>query len=238
MLTKKGYLYLIPTHLAEDTAHRYLTAHLLQVVNSICTYIVENEKTARKFLKEIGSSIPQNELILYPYGKHQQENPLEEVFQLLENGTSVGLMSEAGCPAIADPGADIVAQAHRRNIQVLPLVGASSIFMALMSSGFNGQSFSFWGYLPIDKANRKRKIKELETLAERYHQTQIFIETPFRNQQLLDELLNTCAPSTRLCIAKNITANNEWIKSATIAQWKNIVSDLHKTPAIFLLFRG
>lgn len=237
-MKKQGILFLIPTFLSENTADKYLTGELLQVLNHTKTYVVENEKTARKFLKEAGIKIPQSELVLYPYGKHQQETQLSEVFKILENGENVGLMSEAGCPAIADPGAEVVKLAHQKGITVHPLIGASSILLALMSSGFNGQSFSFWGYLPIDKADRKRKIKDLELLSEKFHQTQIFIETPFRNQALLDDLLNHCSLNTQLCVAYNLTSSTEFIKSATILEWKKIKMDFQKEPCIFLIYRG
>ncbi|OKS89293.1 hypothetical protein RG47T_4777 [Mucilaginibacter polytrichastri] len=153
-------------------------------------------------------------------------------------GRDAGLMSEAGCPGVADPGADVVAEAHRRGIKVVPLVGPSSILLAIMASGFNGQSFTFHGYLPIDKADRSRRIKELEGFTERLKQTQLFIETPFRNNALLEEILKTCKPTTRLCIACNLTANDELVKTQTIAAWKKTPPDLHKKPTIFLLFHA
>ena len=145
-------------------------------------------------------------------------------------------MSEAGCPGVADPGADIVAEAHKRNIKVVPLVGPSSILLALMASGFSGQSFTFHGYLPIDKADRSRRVKELEVQAERLKQTQIFIETPFRNNSMLDDVLKSCKPTTRLCIACNLTGEEEMVKTQTIAAWQANVPDLHKKPCIYLLF--
>ena len=147
-------------------------------------------------------------------------------------------MSEAGCPGVADPGAEIVAEAHRRGIKVVPLVGPSSILLALMASGFNGQSFTFHGYLPIDKAERARKIKELEAAASRFNQTQLFIETPFRNNQLLEEILRSCTAKTQLCVACNLTGDDEFVQTKTIAEWKQKIPDLHKRPTIFLLFRS
>jgi 16S rRNA (cytidine1402-2'-O)-methyltransferase len=151
-------------------------------------------------------------------------------------GEDVALMSEAGCPGIADPGAEIVALAHKNNIQVVPLTGPSSILLALMASGFNGQSFTFHGYLPIDKLQRAKRLKELESLSERLNQTQIFIETPFRNNQLLDEVLKSCSSKTRLCVACNLTAPDEQIISRPVEQWRKTKVDFHKKPAIFLLF--
>jgi len=146
-------------------------------------------------------------------------------------------MSEAGCPGIADPGADLVAEAHRLGIQVIPLVGPSSILLSLMASGFNGQSFAFHGYLPIEKAARSKRLKELENLAERFNQTQLFIETPFRNNQVLDDMLKSCHPQTQLCIACDITAPTEFIQTKTLANWKKEKPELHKRPAIFLLYK-
>ena len=173
-----GTLYLIPVPLAENAAAKSFTPFLSETINHIKEYIVENSKTARRFLKEAGLQIPQSELIVHDYGKHNRDN-LPEFFTGLLNGKDVGLMSEAGCPGIADPGADIVAYAHKIGIKVVPLVGPSSILLALMASGFNGQSFTFHGYLPIDKVQRSQRIKELEGLAEKHNQTQLFIETPF-----------------------------------------------------------
>lgn len=231
-----GTLYLIPVPLAEATAAKSFTPYLVQTINSISEYIVENEKTARRFLKEAGLKTPQSELIIHDYGKHNRNVELKEFFTGLIAGKDVGLMSEAGCPGIADPGADIVAEAHRRGIKVVPLVGPSSILLALMASGFNGQSFTFHGYLPIDKGQRSKRIKDLENYAKQFQQTQIFIETPFRNNQLLEEILKVCKPDTRLCIGCNLTADNELISTRTIAAWKKQVPDLHKKPTIFLLF--
>src|SRR6218665_267129 len=159
---KKGTLFLIPVPLADNAAHKSFTPFLVDTINSIATYIVENEKTARKFLKEAGLKTPQNELVIHDYGKHKRGNSMVPFFKELMTGVDVGLMSEAGCPGIADPGADIVAEAHKRGIKVVPLVGPSSILLALMASGFNGQSFTFHGYLPIDKVQRSKSIKDLE----------------------------------------------------------------------------
>jgi 16S rRNA (cytidine1402-2'-O)-methyltransferase len=198
---------------------------------------VENEKTARKFLKEAGLKTPQNELIIHDYGKHNRADGTGAFFIGLQAGNDVGLMSEAGCPGIADPGADIVEKAHRMGIRVVPLVGPSSILLALMGSGFNGQSFTFHGYLPIDKIERSKRIKELESLAIKNDQTQLFIETPFRNNPMLEEILKTCNPTTKLCIAADLTAETELLQTKTIEQWRKKVPELHKRPTIFLLFR-
>lgn len=232
-----GKLYLIPVPLADDSASRVLPVHHTDLINRIKHYVVENEKTARKWLKEMGLKTPQSELQIAVYAKHSDKQNLSTYFKALKEGFDVGLMSEAGCPGIADPGADLVAEAHRLGIQVIPLVGPSSILLSLMASGFNGQSFAFHGYLPIDKGARSKRLKELENLAERFNQTQLFIETPFRNNQLLEELLRSCHPQTRLCIACDITAETELIQTKTIADWKKEKPELHKRPAIFLLYK-
>lgn len=231
----KGTLFLVPVPLADNAAHKTYTQYLKETINQLSEYIVENEKTARKCLKEAGLTIPQSQLLIHDYGKHQRGGSLGEFFVGLESGRNVGLMSEAGCPGIADPGADIVAEAHKRGIKVVPLVGPSSILLALMASGFNGQSFTFHGYLPIDKVLRAKRIKELETNSARFSQTQLFIETPFRNNSILEEVLRTCSPKTRLCIACNLTGEDEFIKTQTITDWKKNIPDLHKKPTIFLL---
>jgi len=230
-----GTLYLIPVPLADEAAAKSFTPYLIDTINHIKEYIVENEKTARRFLKEAGITTPQSELLIHDYSKHNREDTVD-FFKNLQTGASVGLMSEAGCPGIADPGAEIVEKAHRMGIKVVPLVGPSSILLALMASGFNGQSFTFHGYLPIDKLLRSKKIKELESTAEKLDQTQIFIETPFRNNPLLEEILKTAHPKTRLCIAADLTAATEFVQTKTIADWQKKTPELHKRPAIFLLY--
>jgi 16S rRNA (cytidine1402-2'-O)-methyltransferase len=232
-----GTLYLIPVPLAENAAAKSFTPYLVDTINSIKEYIVENEKTARRFLKEAGLTTPQSELTIHDYGKYNRESGTAEFFKGLQAGNDVGLMSEAGCPGIADPGAEIVEKAHRMGIKVVPLVGPSSILLALMASGFNGQSFTFHGYLPIDKVERARSIKELEAASIKNNQTQLFIETPFRNNPMLEEILRSCNPKTRLCIACDLTSETELVQTKTIAEWQKKVPELHKRPTIFLLFR-
>ncbi|MFC3197215.1 SAM-dependent methyltransferase [Parapedobacter deserti] len=232
-----GTLYLLPVPLADGAAPASYTPYLMQVINTLDEYIVENEKSARKFLKQAGLQRPQSELILHDYGKHTRgREDLMSFFSGLLAGKDVGLMSEAGCPGVADPGADIVAEAHRRGIKVAPLVGPSAILLALMASGFNGQSFAFHGYLPIDKGARAKKIKMLEQVAQREKQTQVFIETPFRNNQLLAEIVRTGNPQTRLCVACNLTAADEQVISMPLRQWRAGQHDFHKKPAVFLIF--
>src|SRR5690606_38781666 len=235
---KKGKLYLIPVPLAEGAERSSYTWIHETIINRIDEYIVENEKTARKFLKAAGLSIPQSSLILHDYGKHAREKvDFQRIFAKIEQGKDIGLMSEAGCPGVADPGAEVVRQAHLRNVQVVPLVGPNSILLALMASGFNGQKFMFHGYLPIDKRDRTQKIKELEAQSKRENLTQIFMETPFRNDALFTELLRVCKPTTMLCIAANITSGEEIIQTRSVAEWKQAAAvDLHKIPAIFLLY--
>lgn len=232
-----GILYLIPVPLSDDAAFQSFTPYLVETINTLDEYIVENEKTARKFLKLAGLKIPQSELKIYDYGKHARDKGnINEFFEGLKKGKNVGLMSEAGCPGVADPGASIVARAHQLGIKVVPLVGPSSILLALMASGFSGQKFAFHGYLPIDKNERSKKIKDLELQAMRENQTQIFIETPFRNNHLLADLLKFCKSSTQLCVACNVTSAEESIQSLTISEWRKRKDDFHKKPTIFLLY--
>lgn len=231
-----GTLFLIPVPLSEDAAAGSYTPFLVDTINELSEYIVENEKTARKFLKQAGLKRPQSELLIHDYGKHVRDKiDTADFFTGLMAGKDVGLMSEAGCPGVADPGAGIVAEAHRRGIKVVPLVGPSSILLALMASGFSGQSFTFHGYLPIDKKELVHSINALENASKRDRSTQIFMETPFRNQKMLENLLQHLHPETLLCIAKNITATDELIQTKRVQDWKKNLPDLHKIPTVFLL---
>lgn len=233
-----GCLYLIPVPLASDSGGASFTSFLNETINQINEYIVENEKTARKFLKQAGLKIPQSELTIHDYGKHRRSTvPTKDYFQGLLAGKNVGLMSEAGCPGVADPGSDIIAYAHRLGVKVVPLVGPSSVMLALMASGFNGQRFTFHGYLAIDKEQRRRQLLTAEQNAAKRQETQIFIETPFRNNALLENILKICSDQTKLCVACNLTAEDELIISETVKQWKKRKVDFHKKPAIFLLYR-
>lgn len=237
-----GKLYLIPVPLSDQAAEASFTDLSRQIINEISEYIVENEKTARKFLKQAGLQRPQSELIIHDYGKHRRgEVPASSYLKAAKAGRDLGLMSEAGCPAIADPGAEVVAEAHRLGIEVVPLVGPSSILLALMASGFHGQSFAFHGYLPIDKARRTARIRELERESAHRGQTQLFIETPFRNNSLLEELLKTLDSRTELCVAVDLSGPTEQVISQMVGQWRSgqgrsFKEDLHKRPAIFLLY--
>lgn len=235
---QKGTLFLVPVPLAENATQKSFTPFLVDTINSLKTYIVENEKTARKFLKEAGIATPQSELLIHDYGKHKRGNSLVPYFKELMSGTDVGLMSEAGCPGVADPGAEIVAEAHKRGIKVVPLVGPNSMLQGLMASGFSGQSFAFHGYLPIDKVERAKRIKELESLSAKHKQTQLFMETPFRNNHLLDDILKNCQSNTQLCIACNINGEDEFIKTLPVGMWRSERIDLHKKPTVFLLYKA
>ncbi len=228
-------LYLIPVELGDTPQERVLPAYNREVILGIRYFIVEEVRSARRFLKRVDRDINIDELTFYPMGKHADAALFAQYLKPLSEGESVGVISEAGCPAVADPGADVVAIAQRKGFKVVPLVGPSSMIMAVMASGLNGQSFAFNGYLPIDPADRAKRLKVLEERAAREHQTQLFIETPYRNAKLFETLCQTLRPQTRLCIAAGITTEEEWIQTRTIADWKRQkLPDLSKTPAIFL----
>ena len=228
-------LYLIPVELGDTSQERVLPSYNREVILGIRYFIVEELRSARRFLKRVDKDININALTFFPMGKHADAALFERYLKPLETGESVGVISEAGCPAVADPGADVVAIAQRKGLRVVPLVGPSSMIMAVMASGLNGQSFAFNGYLPIDPAERIKRIKQLEARASSEHQTQLFIETPYRNHKLMETLCQTLRPQTRLCIAAGITTDDEWIRTLTVAQWKRTtLPDLSKTPAIFL----
>ena len=230
-----GKLYLIPTTLGEIEPLKVMPISVQKVITQIDYYIVENEKSARKFIKQICPEKKQSSLHIFLLDKFVEESETRKYLDICEQGIHVGLLSEAGVPAIADPGATIVKLAHQKNIQVVPLVGPSSILLAMMSSGFNGQNFAFNGYLPIDNSERKLAIKELEKLSKDKNQSQIFIETPYRNQKMFSELVNNLSPNTLLCVASDITLNSEFIKTLSVNEWKNQSIDLHKRPTIFII---
>jgi 16S rRNA (cytidine1402-2'-O)-methyltransferase len=234
-----GKLYLLPVTLGEETAPEWvLPPSALEVMRRLKTFIVEDEKSARRFLKKAGTSFPISELVLHSIGKHTSEYETHRYLDAALAGEDMGLLSEAGCPGVADPGAEMVRLAHQKDIRVVPLTGPSSLLLALMASGMNGQSFCFHGYLPIDKTERQRAIRALERDAHQRHETQFFIETPYRNKQIIEELFNYCSSETRLCIACDLTLETEYVRTLTIAKWKNTpLPDLHKRPAVFLLGR-
>lgn len=230
-----GKLYLIPTTLGETEPLEVMPISVKKIVEQIDNYIVENEKSARRFIKKISPKKSQPSLNLMSLDKYAEEAETKRYLDICLQGENVGLLSEAGVPAVADPGASIVKLAHEKGVQVVPLVGPSSILMAMMSSGMNGQNFAFNGYLPIDKGERKKAIKELEKLSKDKNQSQIFIETPYRNEKMFADLKTTLTPTTNLCIAADITLPSEFIKTLSVADWKHQTPDLHKKPAIFII---
>jgi len=230
-----GKLHLIPTTLGDNDPMQVLPISVKHFIDSTDYFIVENEKTARKFIKRISPEKSQQELKLVPLNKHTSTEALSGYLQPCVDGFDVGVISEAGCPGVADPGAEMAALAHQKGIQVVPMVGPSSILLALMASGMNGQSFAFNGYLPIDKAEKKKALKQLEKRSLDLGQSQIFMETPYRNDKLLKDLLSYLQPHTRLTVAADITLAQEFIKTKTVQQWKSTSVDLHKRPTIFVL---
>lgn len=228
-------LFLVPNVLSDGDWQNVLPAGVFSILTETRYFIVENVRTARRFLKQVNKEIDIDQLTFSELNKYTQPVDLPGFLQPVENGFDVAVISEAGCPGVADPGADIVKIAHQKNITVVPVVGPSSILLALMASGLNGQNFTFHGYLPVKPHERTRTIASLEKQAKNNRQTQVFIETPYRNNQMLNDLLKTCSSSTLLCVAANITGENEFISTKTIQQWKKSIPDLHKIPAIFLI---
>jgi len=229
-------LYLIPVTLGSTEIDKVLPSYNHDIIMGIRHFIVENIRSARRFLRQVDREFPIDDSQFYEMGKHADERLFNQYLQALRDGKPMGVISEAGCPAVADPGADVVAIAQRQNLKVIPLVGPSSMIMAVMGSGLNGQSFAFNGYLPVDPQDRAKKLKTLETRAWNEHQTQLFIETPYRNLKMFQALLQNLRPQTRLCIAAGITTSDEYIHTHTIAEWKKItLPDLSKVPAIFLI---
>ncbi|MBM6757708.1 SAM-dependent methyltransferase [Bacteroides mediterraneensis] len=230
-------LYLLPVTLGDTAIEKVLPSYNREIIVGIKHFIVEDVRSARRFLKKVDADINIDELTFYPLNKHTSPEDIAGYLTPLAQGNAMGVISEAGCPAVADPGADVVAIAQRRNLKVVPLVGPSSIILSVMGSGFNGQSFAFHGYLPIDPADRTRRLKELEARVYSENQTQLFIETPYRNHKMLEEILKTCRPQTKLCIAANITCEGEYIRTKTVKEWKGHLPDLNKIPCIFLIYK-
>ena len=231
----QGKIILVPTSLGDTSLNRIIPLDVLSIIRDIKHFIVENERTARRFLKLVDKSINIDELTFYLMDKHTKDEEFIRYFGPIAKGFDIGVLSEAGCPGIADPGGEVVRIAHTKGIKVMPLVGPSSILLALISSGMNGQNFAFNGYLPIDSGERSKVIKSLEARSKRENQTQIFIETPFRNNKFFEELIKTCMPTTRICVAADITLDSEYIVTQTAQEWKKKVPDLNKRPAIFLI---
>lgn len=232
-----GILYLIPNTLGQSNINSVLPSYNISVAKNLRHFIVENVRSARRFLKMLDRDIVIDDLSFYELNRHTPPDRIAELLLPIYEGHSMGIISEAGCPAIADPGADVVAIAQRKNIRVVPLVGASSIILSLMASGFNGQSFAFVGYLPIDKKARIQRLKQLESRASSERQTQIFIETPYRNNQLVQDIVATLKPDTLLCIASELTADTESVKTLPIAEWAKQQIDINKRNTIFLIYR-
>ena len=231
-----GTLYLIPVTLGDDMVQHVIPDYVLNVARKLETFVVESEKSARHFLSTIKTLKPVRELNLHLLNEHTDMKVLPDLLAPLLAGHNVGLMSDAGCPAVADPGAQLVQLAHKKGIRVVPMVGPSSILLSLMASGLNGQQFAFLGYLPVEKSQRNQKLKEIEKRSASHKETQLFIETPYRNQTMLDAILQTCHAQTQLCIACDVSLDSEMIVTKSIASWKTSAPiDIHKRPCLFLM---
>jgi len=231
----KGSIYLIPNFITSDSDKSYLSTEVEKLIFHINIFIVENIRSARRFIRKIDKEKNIDEILFFEYGKYNNLNFENDILKLILNGKSIGIISESGLPCVADPGAKIIEYAHKFDIEVLPIPGPNSIILALISSGMNGQNFAFNGYLPINKKERKMKIIELEKKAKQENQTQIFIETPYRNNQVFTAFLENCNLNTKLCIAMNITSKNQFIKTKSIFEWKNLKFNLTKIPCVFLI---
>ena len=234
-MKKSPVLFLIPNVIADDTATEVIAPQIRSIIQKTDHYLVEDIRTARRYISSLKTGRVIEEMQFEVLNKKTKDEELKAFFAPMRNGKNIGIISESGCPGVADPGALAVAYAHQHNIKVAPLVGPSSILMALMASGMNGQKFCFHGYIPIDKKDGAKVIKELELESRKLNQTQIFIETPFRNNQLLSTMLDTLHGETRLCIAKDISGKDEFIKTNPVYRWKKEKPELHKTPTIFLI---
>ncbi|SHE95039.1 16S rRNA (cytidine1402-2'-O)-methyltransferase [Bacteroides faecichinchillae] len=230
-------LYLLPVTLGDTSIEKVLPSYNAEIIRGIRHFIVEDIRSARRFLKKVDHDIDIDSLTFYPLNKHTSPEDISSYLKPLIDGASMGVISEAGCPAVADPGADVVAIAQRKKLKVVPLVGPSSIILSVMASGFNGQSFAFHGYLPIEPRERSKKLKALEQRAYTENQTQLFIETPYRNHKMIEDILQNCRPQTKLCIAANITCDDEYIQTRAVKDWKGNLPDLSKIPCIFLLYK-
>jgi 16S rRNA (cytidine1402-2'-O)-methyltransferase len=231
-------LYLLPSTLGDTPINNVLPAANVEVITQIKYFIVENIRSARRFLKKVDHNIDIDTLTFYTLDEHTLPKDIHDYLKPLEEGNPMGVISEAGCPVVADPGSLVVELAQKKNLKVIPMVGPSSIILSVMASGFNGQSFTFYGYLPIEPDKRAAAIRTLETRAYKENQTQLFIETPYRNIKMLEEILHVCRPDTRLCIATDITCENEYIRTKTIKEWKKQLPDINKRPTIFLIYKG
>lgn len=233
----QGFLYLIPITLGDTVLEKVLPIHNKEIIQSIKIFIVENIRTARRFLKKTDSNINIDEITFFELNKHTDLNQISTYLEPVLKGENIGLMSEAGCPAIADPGSEIVAIAQEKKIRVVPLVGPSSILLSLIASGFNGQSFAFNGYLPINGNERIKKLKQIEHKIISEDQTQIFIETPYRNHKLVEDIIKSCSSSLKLCIAMNLTCDDEYVQTRKIKEWNKNMPSLDKKTCIFLIYK-
>lgn len=233
---KSGTLYFIPVTLGNDNITKVIPKDVVSITQQLDEFVVESEKTARHFLSAIKHSKPIREITLKTLNEHTPDKEIPLLLNSLLAGKDIGLMSDAGCPGIADPGAKLAALAHQRGIRVVPLVGPSSILLSLMASGLNGQRFTFLGYLPADKSARIQTLRDIEKSSRNHQETQVFIETPYRNQHMLEDILSNCGSETRLCVACNISLDDEFIATKSVKNWKqNALPDLHKKPTVFLL---
>ncbi len=233
----KGKLYLIPSVIGETKVEKVIPHFNKEVISRIKHYIVEDERSARRMLIKLEIPVPIDDLVFYLLNKHTERSKISDYLKITES-EDIGLITEAGVPAIADPGSEIVALAHSKNIKVIPLVGPSSILMAMMASGLNGQNFAFNGYLPIKSQERVKKIRQLESRSQSENQSQIFIEAPYRNTQLIHDILISCDDNTLLCLASNISADDEFIATRTVYSWRGNIPDLNKKPTIFILHKN
>jgi 16S rRNA (cytidine1402-2'-O)-methyltransferase len=234
---KSGTLYLIPSPLAECDFAKIFPAYNAEIINEIDHFIVEDLRTGRRFVKKLGMKKPMESLHFSTLNEHTKGNEIEDLLQPLVEGNNLGLISDAGTPCVADPGNVIVSRAQQLGAEVIPLIGPNSLLLTLMASGLNGQSFAFNGYLPREQPDRERQLRFLESLVVKNNQTQIFMETPYRNNHVFKSALEVCDPALRLCLGVNVTAENQMIKTMTIKKWKTQKVDLHKQPTVFLLGR-
>jgi len=237
MSKQKPILYLLPSTLGKCDLKDILPVRNFEIIQNLKIFIVEELKTARRFLRSTGYSGDFEDIEFYCNNEHTGIEEKMDIFKVMESGKDIGLLSEAGVPCVADPGAEIVQHAHKKGIRVVPLVGPSSILLGLMASGFNGQNFVFHGYLPVKREHKDKTIKNIEKNIYRHSQTQIFIEAPYRNRQLFESLVKTCSIETKLCIASDLTGTNEFIQTRSIKEWKHNTPDIHKRPTVFLLYK-
>ena len=230
-------LYLLPVTLGDTPLDNVLPAYNKEIISGIRHFIVENVRTARRFLRQVDAQFDIDGSQFFELNKHTSPQDIAGYLAPLHEGKPMGVISEAGCPAVADPGADVVAIAQRKGLKVVPLVGPSSIILSVMASGFNGQSFAFHGYLPIKSDERARMLHKLEQRIYSEDETQLFIETPYRNGKMIEDILKNCRPQTKLCIAANLTCCDEYVRTRTVKEWRGKVPELSKIPCIFLLYK-